>query len=122
MKRLPLKTVMNSLRIVTLECGYELHNAAGTAKYDAWGVREEVHGIPEYFPVTISLKGPDFAAPSVTGNAQSIIENAEALASTRSVVNEVRICLSEDIQEALNEAMTNWIRKALKPGGLLYRP
>ena len=63
MKRLPLKTVMNSLRIVTLECGYELHNAAGTAKYDAWGVREEVHGIPEYFPVTISLKGPDFAAP-----------------------------------------------------------
>jgi len=63
MKLLPLKTVMNSLRIVTLECGYELHNAAGTAKYDAWGVREEVHGIPEYFPVTISLKGPDFAAP-----------------------------------------------------------
>jgi|GEM_PF-508460 len=63
MKRLPLKTVMNSLRIVTLECGYELHNAAGTAKYDAWGVRGEVHGIPEYFPVTISLKGPDFAAP-----------------------------------------------------------
>ncbi|WP_312411576.1 DUF1983 domain-containing protein [Pseudescherichia sp.] len=63
MKRLPLKTVMNSLRIVTLECGYELHNAAGTAKYDAWGVREEVHGVPEYFPVSISLKGPDFAAP-----------------------------------------------------------
>ncbi len=63
MKRLPLKTVMNSLRIVTLECGYELHNAAGTAKYDAWGARGEVHGIPEYFPVTISLKGPDFAAP-----------------------------------------------------------
>lgn len=58
----------------------------------------------------------------VTGSAQSIIENAEALASARSVVNEVRICLSEDIQEALNEAMTNWIRKALKPGGLLYRP
>lgn len=63
MKRLPLKTVMNSLRIVTLECGYELHNAAGTAKYDAWGARGEVHSIPEYFPVTISLKGPDFAAP-----------------------------------------------------------
>ncbi|EFH7974165.1 DUF1983 domain-containing protein [Escherichia coli] len=64
MKRLPLKTVMNSLRIVTLECGYELHNAAGTAKYDARGVRGEVHGIPEYFPVTISLKGPAFAAPN----------------------------------------------------------
>jgi len=62
MKRLPLKTVMNSLRIVTLECGYELHNAAGTAKYDAWGIREEVHGIPEYFPISISLKGPDIPA------------------------------------------------------------
>lgn len=58
----------------------------------------------------------------VTGNAESIIENAEALESTRSMVNEVRIRLSEDIQETLNEAMTNWIRKALKPGGLLYRP
>ena len=57
MKKLPLKTVMNGLRIVTLEDGYELHNAAGKAKYDVYGIREEVHGIPEYFPVSISIQG-----------------------------------------------------------------
>lgn len=57
MKKLPLKTVMNGLRIVTLEDGYELHNAAGKAKYDVYGIRGEVHGIPEYFPVSISIRG-----------------------------------------------------------------
>jgi len=119
MKRLPLKTVMNSLRIVMLECGYELHNAAGTAKYDEWGVREEVHGIPEYFPITISLKGPDFAAPSV--NAEDSIEQVEFKADRFAVIGtalstikneqaringaEVKTRLSDDMREAVIDAV-----------------
>ncbi|NIG74683.1 hypothetical protein F3J34_13895 [Klebsiella sp. Ap-873] len=57
MKRIQLKDVMASLRIVANETGYEVHNAAGTAKYDAWGYRREVNGIPEYFPDKISVEG-----------------------------------------------------------------
>jgi hypothetical protein len=34
--------------------GIELQSAAGTAKYDAWGARREVNGIPEYFPSPLS--------------------------------------------------------------------
>jgi hypothetical protein len=57
MKRIQLKDVMSSLRIVANETGYEVHNAAGSAKYDAWGYRREVNGIPEYFPDKISMEG-----------------------------------------------------------------
>lgn len=55
-KQLSLKNVMHNLHIIETTDGYELHNAAGTAKYDLWGVRHEVNGIPEYFPTTISLR------------------------------------------------------------------
>ncbi|EOH6199320.1 hypothetical protein ACMAUW_001711 [Citrobacter farmeri] len=55
-KPLSLKDAMRSLHIVETDEGIELQSAAGTAKYDAWGVRHEVNGIPEYFPTTISLR------------------------------------------------------------------
>ncbi|WMA77356.1 DUF1983 domain-containing protein [Enterobacter hormaechei] len=56
MKHLPLKAVMIGLDIIETDEGYELHSPAGEAKYDAWGARREVNGIPEYFPSSISMK------------------------------------------------------------------
>lgn len=63
MKHLPLKVVMTGLEIIKTDEGYELHSPAGEAKYDAWGVRREVNGIPEYFPSSISMK---YCVPAAT--------------------------------------------------------
>lgn len=57
MKSIQLKDVMASLRIAAIKDGYEVHNAAGSAKYDVWGYRREVNGIPEYFPDRLSVEG-----------------------------------------------------------------
>ncbi|WP_258318446.1 Fur-regulated protein [Enterobacter ludwigii] len=47
---------MTGLEIIETDEGCELHSPAGEAKYDAWGARREVNGIPEYFPLSISMK------------------------------------------------------------------
>ncbi|CAI0745142.1 MAG: hypothetical protein ACTIOQ_14060 [Serratia grimesii] len=57
MKQLPLRDVMRNLGITVTKDGYELSNPAGTARYDLHGVRTTVSGIPEYFPITLSVKG-----------------------------------------------------------------
>lgn len=62
---------MRSLHVIETDEGIELQSAAGTAKYDAWGARREVNGIPEYFPssVTVNKRQPapvGDKAPSVT--------------------------------------------------------
>nr|WP_314591592.1 hypothetical protein [uncultured Serratia sp.] len=56
MKQLPLRDVMRNLGITVTKDGYELSNPAGTARYDLHGVRTTVSGIPEYFPITLSVK------------------------------------------------------------------
>ncbi|SAE32521.1 Uncharacterised protein [Enterobacter hormaechei] len=70
-KTLSLKDAMRSLHVIETDEGIELQSAAGTAKYDAWGARREVNGIPEYFPssVTVNKRQPapvGDKAPSVT--------------------------------------------------------
>ncbi|EAA3361188.1 hypothetical protein ICQ41_004239 [Salmonella enterica] len=70
-KTLSLKDAMLSLHVIETDEGIELQSAAGTAKYDAWGARREVNGIPEYFPssVTVNKRQPapvGDKAPSVT--------------------------------------------------------
>jgi len=57
MKQLPLRDVMRNLGITVTKDGYELSNPAGSARYDLHGVRTTVSGIPEYFPITLSVKG-----------------------------------------------------------------
>ncbi|WP_312141346.1 hypothetical protein [Pantoea septica] len=57
MIRATLKQAMQNLRIEIVEGGYALHNAAGIAFYDHWGIRGEVRGIPEFFPTCISVRG-----------------------------------------------------------------
>lgn len=57
MKQLPLREVMRNLGITVTKDGYELSNPAGSARYDLHGVRTTVSGIPEYFPITLAVKG-----------------------------------------------------------------
>jgi len=57
MIRATLKQAMQNLRIEIVEGGYALHNAAGIAFYDRWGIRGEVRGMPEFFPTCISVRG-----------------------------------------------------------------
>lgn len=56
MKSLQLKDVMQSLKVTITDTGYELASPAGTAQYDAQGVRTTVNGVPEYFPIAVSVK------------------------------------------------------------------
>ena len=65
MKHLSLRDVMASMSITNNSDGYEVSNAAGSAQYDAWGLRTTVNGIPEYFPLKISAPG------ILAGNADS---------------------------------------------------
>lgn len=69
MKHLTLRDVMASMSITNNSDGYEVMNAAGSAQYDAWGLRTTVNGIPEYFPLKISAPGV------LTGNADSESSN-----------------------------------------------
>ena len=73
-KPLSLKDAMRSLHVIETNEGIELQSAAGTAKYDAWGARREVNGIPEYFPssVTVNKRQPapvDDKGPSVSDDS-----------------------------------------------------
>lgn len=54
-KRLRLVDVMHSLNITLKEEGFEIENAAGKAFYDKSGTRGKVEGIPEYFPISLSV-------------------------------------------------------------------
>lgn len=72
---------MRSLRVIETDEGIELQSAAGTAKYDAWGARREVNGIPEYFPssVTVNKRPPapvDDKGPSVSDESRAPLVRA----------------------------------------------
>lgn len=71
MKRVQLKDVMQHLRLVVTDSGYELHNEAGSAKYDQWGHRREVNGIPEYFPFKLTLNGKGKVSLTASRNSEN---------------------------------------------------
>lgn len=100
-----LKDVMNSLRIVMLEDGYELHNEAGSAKYDAYGIRGEVHGIPEYFPISLSVSGANAGAAKTAQCVYVISAEGEP----------------SDLSQAIAKAASSAVKKALATGGFLCR-
>lgn len=62
-KRLRLVDVMRSLNITLKEEGFEIENAAGKAFYGASGIRGKVEGIPEYFPISLSVKDESKPVP-----------------------------------------------------------
>ena len=105
MKNPQLKDVMNSLRIVMLEDGYELHNEAGSAKYDAYGIRGEVHGIPEYFPISLSVSGANAGAAKTAQCVYVISAEGEP----------------SDLSQAIAKAAASAVRSAIKSGGFLTR-
>jgi len=57
MKHLTLRDVMARMSITVNGDGFEVTNPAGTAQYDTWGSRMTVNGIPEYFPLQLSVSG-----------------------------------------------------------------
>lgn len=91
-KPLSLKDAMSSLHIDETDEGIELQSAAGTAKYDAWGVRCKVNGIPEYFPSSISVNNrPPAPADDKTRNSHAFIASgvihAAAIETPQPVTN-----------------------------------
>ncbi|HGE8481953.1 TPA: hypothetical protein ACGD7T_000774 [Serratia marcescens] len=80
MKHLPLREVMRNLGLTVTDDGYELSNPAGTARYDFHGVRTTVSGIPEYFPIMLSVKGGYVPVFDDQGPPAGGFPGAEALA------------------------------------------
>lgn len=75
MKHLTLRDVMARMSITVNGDGFEVTNPAGTAQYDAWGSRTTVNGIPEYFPLQLSVSGMatfETTAPHGGGYSESI--------------------------------------------------
>lgn len=106
MKHLPLREVMRNLGLTVTDDGYELSNPAGTARYDLHGVRTMVNGIPEYFPITLSVKGgyaPAFE-PGQTKPTESLGINVDSAFLTALESQLTRIAdLYERIQKAQHQ-------------------
>ncbi|MGP1103856.1 hypothetical protein [Serratia sp. CY68630] len=111
MKHLPLREVMRNLGLTVTDDGYELSNPAGTARYDLHGVRTMVNGIPEYFPITLSVKGgyapafePDQAKPTESLGTMSLGINVDCASLTALESQLTRIAdLYERIQKAQHQ-------------------
>lgn len=104
MKHLPLKAVMTGLEIIETDEGYELHSPAGEAKYDAWGSRREVNGIPEYFPSSISMKKREPAATGDNKNYKSGFEIAIDAGDAAKAIDEIdkHICNGDAFKKLKN--------------------
>ncbi|TBM25085.1 hypothetical protein [Hafnia alvei] len=80
MKHLTLRDVMARMSITVNGDGFEVTNPAGTAQYDAWGSRTTVNGVPEYFPLQLSVSGMasfETTAPHGGGYSASIQVEAD---------------------------------------------
>lgn len=100
MKNIQLKDVMASLRIAAIKDGYEVHNAAGSAKYDVWGYRREVNGIPEYFPDRLSVEGGSISV----GNCEIRVKDSSG--ETRCVMAPIKVEIkidATDTQKKMDE-------------------
>lgn len=111
MKHLPLREVMRNLGLTVTDDGYELSNPAGTARYDRHGVRTMVNGIPEYFPITLSVKGgyapafePGQTKPTESIGTMSLGINVDSASLTTLESQLTRIAdLYERIQKAQHQ-------------------
>lgn len=59
-----LADAMRTLAVTIKEDGYELESAVGKAFYSAFGSRGKVEGIPEYFPISLSVNDESKATES----------------------------------------------------------
>lgn len=58
-----LADAMRTLTVTIKDDGYELESTTGKAFYSAWGTRGKVEGIPEYFPISLSVKDESNPVP-----------------------------------------------------------
>ncbi|HEM8019703.1 TPA: DUF1983 domain-containing protein [Enterobacter chengduensis] len=95
---------MTGLEIIETDEGYELHSPAGEAKYDAWGARREVNGIPEYFPSSISIKNRKPAETGDNKNYKSGFEIAIDTGDAAKAIDEIdeHICNSDAFKKLTN--------------------
>lgn len=104
MKQKSLRDVMDSqLQVTIAEDGYELSSPAGIARYDKWGYRTTVSGIPEYFPASISVKG---SAPQPKAHMGGFIDTRAMSGHVRKSVSDIVVNVSVDtkpISEAVKE-------------------
>ncbi|QBX68702.1 hypothetical protein [Serratia quinivorans] len=104
MKQKSLRDVMDSqLQVTIAEDGYELSNSAGIARYDKWGYRTTVSGTPEYFPVSISVKG---SAQQAKAHMGEFIDTGAMSEHARKSVGDIVVNVSVDtkpISEAVKE-------------------
>ncbi|MEQ3291105.1 hypothetical protein [Klebsiella oxytoca] len=80
-KRLRLVDVMRSLNIILKEEGFVIENAAGKAFYDKSGIRGIVEGIPEYFPISLSVD--DKSKPMPKAEQSKALQNLDEQVSAQ---------------------------------------
>jgi len=85
MKQIGLKDVMSNMVISMREDGFIMSSAAGTARYDAYGTRRTVTGIPEYFPVSLHVedrtpKGDSSVGGNISKEVRQWSEKSEQVA------------------------------------------
>lgn len=131
MKKLTLKDAMHGLQVTLKDGGYELRSIAGSACYDAWGVRTTVNGIPEYFPLSISVD--DQRSKPEDENGVFSIKAGQVFIKDTAGITRVKVCgmnlgVNTDSEakkearlvEMVSPAVSDRIRKELQPGGLLH--
>ncbi|WIJ63868.1 hypothetical protein OI978_24190 [Serratia nevei] len=107
MKQLPLREVMRNLGVTVTNDGYELSNPAGTARYDLHGVRTMVNGIPEYFPITLSIKGGYVPAVGDPDNIDTVL----GINQPKTVENVSTITIGINVDSASLTALENQLTR-----------
>lgn len=79
-----LADAMRTLIVTIKNDGYELKSIAGKALYGVSGIRGKVEGIPEYFPISLSVKDESNPVPKVElSKVQSDLDELVAIQDAR---------------------------------------
>ncbi|HHR0987910.1 TPA: hypothetical protein ACS29V_003956 [Klebsiella oxytoca] len=79
-----LADAMRTLIVTIKSDGYELKSIAGKALYGVSGIRGKVEGIPEYFPISLSVKDESNPVPKVElSKVQSGLDEQVAIQDAR---------------------------------------
>ncbi|EOI1119300.1 hypothetical protein [Klebsiella oxytoca] len=76
-----LADAMCTLTVTIKDDGYELKSTAGKAFYGVSGIRGKVEGIPEYFPISLSVK--DESKPVPKAELSKALQNLDEQVSAQ---------------------------------------
>ena len=104
-KRLTLADAMRTLIVTIKNDGYELKSIAGKAFYGVSGIRGKVEGIPEYFPISLSVKDESNPAPKVEQSkaSRNLDEQASAQRTQASNAGESITSLASGLDKAKSD-------------------